>query len=51
MKAIQPRLKDLEFQAIPDADHFFLLGKKDEAIKILRSWLETSSTAKPAVKK
>jgi predicted esterase len=51
MQSIRPRLKDLEFQAIPDADHFFLLGKKEEAIKVLRSWMETSSATAPAIKK
>jgi hypothetical protein len=51
MQSIRPRLKDLEFQAIPDADHFFLLAKKEEAIKVLRSWLETSSATAPTIKK
>jgi predicted esterase len=50
MKAIQPRLTDLEFQTIPDADHFFLLEKRETALKILRAWIDTPAP-KPPVKK
>jgi predicted esterase len=50
MHSIQPRLGDLEFQTIPDADHFFLLEKREATFKVLRSWIETPAT-KPAPKK
>jgi surfactin synthase thioesterase subunit len=44
MRASQLRVKDFEFQTIPDGDHFFMLGKKDATLKILRSWVETPAT-------
>jgi pimeloyl-ACP methyl ester carboxylesterase len=50
MQAIRPRLGGLEVQTIPDADHFFLLEKRAEALKILRLWID-SPAARPVVKK
>ena len=50
MRAIQPRLKDLEFQTIPDGDHFFMLEKKEATLKVLRSWIETPA-AKAVLKR
>jgi pimeloyl-ACP methyl ester carboxylesterase len=41
MQSIRPRVGDLQFQTVPDANHFFLLSKKEQTLKILRSWLET----------
>ena len=45
MRAIQPRPADLEVQTIAGADHFFLLERREEAMKILRRWIDG-----PAVK-
>jgi hypothetical protein len=50
MQALRPRVSDLEVQTIPDADHFFLLEKREQALKILRPWIETLA-ARPASKK
>ena len=50
MRFIRPHMTDFECPAIPDADHFFLLEKREEALKILHSWIDTPVT-KPAVKK
>jgi len=41
MQSIRPRAGDLQFQTVPDGDHFFLLAKKDHTLSILRAWLET----------
>jgi pimeloyl-ACP methyl ester carboxylesterase len=50
MRAIQPRVKDFEFQTIPDGDHFFMLEKKEATLKVLRSWIETPVATKAASK-
>jgi len=50
LRAIQPHPTDFEAQTIPDADHFFLLEKREEALKILRRWIDVPA-AKPAAKK
>jgi hypothetical protein len=50
MQAIRPRLTDLAVQTVPGADHFFLLEKKEEALKTLRLWID-SPVMKPVVKK
>jgi len=46
VRAMQPRPADIEVQTIAGADHFFLLEKREEAMKILRRWIDG-----PAVKK
>ena len=46
MQSIHPRPSDLEFQIVPDADHFFMLSKKEQTLKILRGWLETPGSKK-----
>ncbi len=40
MQSIRPRIGDLEYKTIPGGDHFFMLAKKDETLKILRWWVE-----------
>lgn len=50
MKFIRPHMTDFEYQTIPDADHFFLLEKREAALKILHSWIDAPA-AKAAVKK
>jgi pimeloyl-ACP methyl ester carboxylesterase len=49
MQALRPRVSDLETQTIPDADHFFLLEKREQALKILRPWIEMPA-ARPVSK-
>ncbi len=39
MQSIRSRAGDLEYKTIPGGDHFFMLAKKDESLKILRAWL------------
>jgi pimeloyl-ACP methyl ester carboxylesterase len=39
VNALRPRVKTLEYRVLPNADHFFLLEKKDETFRILRQWL------------
>ncbi|HEX4265019.1 MAG TPA: alpha/beta hydrolase [Verrucomicrobiae bacterium] len=51
MQSIRPRIGDLEFQTIPDGDDFFLLTRKEQTLKVLRSWLTTPAVLNPAVKK
>jgi hypothetical protein len=46
MQSIRPRLGDLEFQIIPDGEDFFLLTKKEQTLKVLRSWLTTPVAVK-----
>ncbi len=50
LRAIQPRPTDFEAQTIADADHFFLLEKREEALKILRRWIDVP-VAKSGAKK
>lgn len=50
MQFIRPRVTDFEFQVMPDADHFFLLEKKEATLKVLHRWIDTPP-AKPAEKK
>jgi len=40
MQAIQPRVAKFGVRIVPDADHFFLLARKQETLEILHSWLE-----------
>ena len=47
MQSIRSRVTDLQFQAISDTDHFFLLAKREETLKILRSWIEFPVGSKP----
>jgi pimeloyl-ACP methyl ester carboxylesterase len=51
MQSLRPRLRDIEFQTIPGADSFFLLEKKEESLRILRSWLEKPASTAAAAKK
>jgi hypothetical protein len=44
VQTVRSHVSDFEAQTIPDADHFFLLEKKEQALKILRLWIETSAT-------
>ena len=39
MNAVRPRVSKLEFQILPDADHYFLLAQREQTVEILRSWL------------
>jgi pimeloyl-ACP methyl ester carboxylesterase len=50
IQAMRPHPDDVEVQIIPDADHFFLLEKREDAMKILRGWIDLPA-AKPAGKK
>jgi pimeloyl-ACP methyl ester carboxylesterase len=50
MRMIRPHITDFEYQTIPDADHFFLVDKREAALKILHSWID-APTPKPAAKK
>jgi surfactin synthase thioesterase subunit len=43
MKTIRQRQTDLEFQVIPDADHFFILSQQEEAMKSLHRWIDLST--------
>jgi pimeloyl-ACP methyl ester carboxylesterase len=40
MESIRPRLGLLQFEVLPDTDHFFLLAKREQTVKILGAWLK-----------
>ena len=50
LQALRPRLSDLAVETIPGGDHFFLLEKREEAMKLLQLWID-SPAGKPPVKK
>lgn len=40
LESIRPRVDAVEYQIIPDANHYFLLARREESVKLLRSWLK-----------
>jgi len=40
MDSIRPRVDSLDTQLIPSANHYFLLARREETMKLLRSWLK-----------
>ena len=51
MQTIGPRVGDLRFQSIADGDHFFMLEKKEETMKVLRDWVEEPAPSATPAKK
>jgi pimeloyl-ACP methyl ester carboxylesterase len=49
MSVIRTHAGRVDFRAIPDADHFFLLSQKQETFKILHSWLEIPAPPKDKI--
>jgi Putative esterase len=39
LNAIRPRIGKLEFNILPQADHYFLLAQRERAVNILQNWL------------
>ena len=39
LNAIRPRIGKLEFNILPQADHYFLLAQRERAVDILQNWL------------
>jgi pimeloyl-ACP methyl ester carboxylesterase len=38
--SVRPRVDSLDFQVIPNSNHYFLLARREETLKLLRSWLK-----------
>ena len=47
MQSIRSRVGFLAQQVMPDADHYFLLEKQEETIRILRNWVRDNDRRTP----
>ena len=44
MRSLQSRGARIEFSTLHDADHFFLLSRRVETLKIIRAWLDSPAS-------
>ena len=40
LETVRPRVDALEFHILPEADHYFLLARRNETVRLIRSWLK-----------
>jgi pimeloyl-ACP methyl ester carboxylesterase len=40
MDSIRPKVGTLEFNVLPESDHYFLLTQREQAVKVLQKWLK-----------